>query len=91
MSVDSVAVRFVVLPLAFVEISVHVDELAFAVRAIHIPLAHILCAVWPSLSAKTFSILASPFSLENSTCFECVGFSLLDGQGRIVGEALGGF
>lgn len=84
-SVDSVAVRFIVLPLAFVEVAVHVDELSFAVRTVHIPLAHILRAVGPSLSSKSFSVLTSPLSLENSACFKSVGFSLLNRQRRVVG------
>jgi hypothetical protein len=53
--VSAFALGFVVYPVAFVDVTVRMDETTLAITLVVLPVAHILAAVCPYLGAFTFS------------------------------------
>jgi len=74
--VDSVAISFVVGPESIVNVSIDMNEPAFAARLVHAPLAHILGPIRPHLFPKPISEPALPLSSIDGASFEFVGWLL---------------
>lgn len=57
MSVDSLAMCFVVSPLTLIDVAVGVDQSSNAVRLVFVPLTFVQRAIWPHLLANACSEL----------------------------------
>lgn len=55
MDIDTIAVCLVILPLAFVDVSVRVPELACSVGFVIAPLAFVFSTIWPDLNSGPMS------------------------------------
>jgi hypothetical protein len=86
--VHSIAVSFVVDPIAFIDVAVNVRELAFAVCAIVFPLAFVASAIWPLLLTVTIPKTSNPFTTVRCSCFECVGRALFSSGIWVIGAIL---
>lgn len=70
MNVDSVSISLVVLPLAFVDVSVGVPELSTTVRFILAPLSFVLGVVRPDLDSWSVPLVIEEVSFVNSSVFK---------------------
>lgn len=68
--VHSVAIGLVILPLAFVDVTVDVIELALAACLVVLPLALVLGPVGPHLDSEAVPFLLFPLPFVNRTTFE---------------------
>lgn len=76
MLVDAVAMCLIVQPVALVDITVGVNETAFAVGLIIAPVALEIGAVLPDLDASAVALAIFPLALVNRSVFEfvCIEF-----------------
>jgi hypothetical protein len=66
--VGAFALSFVVYPLAFVDVTVRMDETSLAVALVVLPVAHIFAAVCPDLGSFALSeAIAGPLAVVNSS------------------------
>jgi len=84
MDVDAESIGLVVDPVAFVDISVDVDELTLPVCSIILPETFVACAIRPHLFTKAVSEAANPLSEEGGPRSKSVKFSILPLCIRIV-------
>ena len=75
--VDSKAISLVVYPVALVDVTVDMGELAFTVGSVVAPLAFVFGAVGPDLNALAIPKSALPLTLISSTSLESIEWSLL--------------
>lgn len=74
--VNSIAISFIIDPIAFVDITINVGELSFTVGTIILPLTFIACAIWPLLFSVSISKTANPLSTESRSGLESIRWSL---------------
>ena len=74
----------IVLPLPFVDVPIHVNELALSVCLVVCPLSFISGTIWPYLNALAFSNLSSPGAFVDDSLVEANRCSLFKG-GRLGG------
>ncbi len=68
MLVGAFALGFVVNPLAFVDVTIRMDETSLAVALVVLPVAHILAAICPDLGSFAFSeAIVGPLTVVNSS------------------------
>lgn len=87
--VDTIAVGFVVDPVAVIDVSIDVDELSFSVGPIIFPLSLILCTVWPLLDAVAIPEPSNPLSFVGGSRLEGILGSLLPLSVWIIRPGLG--
>lgn len=86
--VHAIPVGLVVDPVALIDVSVDMRELALSVRPIVFPLSFVPGTVRPLLLSVTISKTSDPFARVCRTCFESVCASLFSLGVRIVWPVL---
>lgn len=70
MSVNAVAISFILKPFTLENISVNVPELAAATRFIELPKAFVAGPIWPDLDAESVLHVAEPLAFVHCAVFE---------------------
>lgn len=70
MDVDTVTIGFVVLPLAFVNVTVSVPKLSTAICFVKTPLAFVLRSVWPDLNSWPVSLAVKKIPSVDGSIFK---------------------
>lgn len=66
--VDSLAIRFIIQPLAIVNVPISMQEFALATCLIELPISLISCRVWPNHRSTTVAKTAFPLALVDCAC-----------------------
>jgi hypothetical protein len=83
MSVDTITVCFVILPLAVKYVSVYMPEFPLAVSLVIDPLAFVPGTIWPDLDTDTVTYCTLPLTLIDGTILEFVFISLFEREAII--------
>jgi hypothetical protein len=77
MDIDTIAVSFVVLPLAFIDVSVGMPELSAPIGFVFSPFTLVFCIIRPYLNTRSVSHFIKQVSFIDCTIFKCKFFDKL--------------
>jgi hypothetical protein len=96
MNVDSISISFIVHPVSFIDVSIHMNEFPVSMSSVVFPLTYethlnlhlsitfISGSIRPHLGSITISESSNPLPCISSPCLECIGSSVFSLSLRIV-------
>jgi hypothetical protein len=94
MNVRTVAIGLIIYPVAFVNITIHMNKLAMTMGSVVLPLTFVPGPIWPDLDTDAISETSDPLASVCGASFECVGrplFTLRIGVIALLGDCFFGF